>query len=281
MGVGGVPTFAGLSLDRPRLMGIINVTPDSFSDGGETFVSAAAIARGEAMWAAGADILDIGGESTRPGAEPVSVAAETARVVPVVAALAAKGALVSIDTRHAPVMAAAIAAGARIVNDVSGLSGDPRALPLVRRTGVAVVLMHMRGEPSTMQHDPRYDDVVNDVRVWLAERVARCRDAGLAFDQIAVDPGIGFGKSVRHNVEILAQLQTYATLGCGLVIGVSRKSFIGHLSGNEAATARLAGSIAAGLAALERGASILRVHDVVDTRQAIAVWRAINGGFDT
>ena len=175
-------------------------------------------------------------------------------------------------------MAAAIAAGARIVNDISGLTGDARALPLVARTGVAVVLMHMRGEPSTMQDDPRYDDVVRDVRDWLAERVAACRDAGLSDDRIAVDPGIGFGKTVRHNVEILAQLRTYATFGCALVIGASRKSFIGHLNRNEAPKARLAGSIAAGLAALERGASVLRVHDVGAMRQAITVWQAINGG---
>lgn len=272
--MGGV-RFAGLLLDRPRVMGIINTTPDSFSDGGEASTLKTAVTRGEAMLAAGADILDVGGESTRPGAEPVPVAVETARVIPVVAALATRGALVSIDTRHAPVMAAAIAAGARIVNDVTALTGDPRALPLVARSGVAVVLMHMRGDPRTMQDDPHYEDVVADVRDWLARRVAACRTAGIDLERIAVDPGIGFGKTATHNLQILARLDAYATFRCALLIGVSRKSFIGRVCRNEAPKARLPGSLAAGLAALRGGASILRVHDVAETRQAISVWEAI------
>ena len=268
-------SFAGLSLDRPRLMGIINVTPDSFSDAGETWSAKAAIAHGVAMLAAGADILDVGGESTRPGAVPVSLAEETARVVPVITALASAGALVSVDTRHAPVMAAAIAAGAKIVNDVSALTSDARSLPLVARTGVSVVLMHMQGEPRTMQNDPRYDDVVSEVADWLARRVAVCRAAGVPCDRIAVDPGIGFGKTVRHNVEILSRLETYCAIGSGVMVGVSRKSFIGRLSRDEPPKARLAGSLAAGLAALAKGASILRVHDIAETRQAVAIWQAI------
>jgi dihydropteroate synthase len=278
-GAVGALRFAGLSLNRPRVMGIINVTPDSFSDGGETFLADQAIARGEAMLADGVDILDVGGESTRPGAEPVSAETEAARVVPVVAALSAKGVLVSVDTRHVPVMAAAITAGARIVNDVTALTGDPGALSLVARTGVAVVLMHMQGDPRTMQEAPRYADVVTDVRDWLAARVCACRAAGVPLDRIAVDPGIGFGKTVAHNVDILARLDAYATMGCGVLIGVSRKSFIGRLSRNETPKARLAGSLAAGLAALMQGASILRVHDVAETHQAIAVWQAITGGW--
>ncbi len=273
-------TFAGLRLDRPRLMGIINVTPDSFSDGGEALTAEAAIARGREMLAAGADILDVGGESTRPGAEPVAVATEAARVVPVIAALAAEGALVSVDTRRAPVMAAAIAAGARIINDVTALTGDPRSLPLAARTGVAVILMHMQGDPRTMQADPRYDDVVTDVRDWLVARVGACVEAGLTGDRIAVDPGIGFGKTTTHNVALLARLDVYARVSGALVIGVSRKSFIGRLSRNEPPKQRLAGSLAAGLAALHGGAGILRVHDVAAMRQAIAVWAAIRGATD-
>lgn len=272
---GGGLRFAGLSLDRPRLMGIINVTPDSFSDGGEAATAAAAISRGEAMLAAGADILDVGGESTRPGAAPVSVEVEVARVVPVVSALAARGAVVSIDTRHAPVMAAAISAGARIVNDITALTGDRAALPLVAGSGVSVVLMHMQGEPRTMQDDPRYDDVVADIYRWLAARVAVCRAAGMPSERIAVDPGIGFGKTPQHNVRLLANVSEYATLGCSVLVGVSRKRFIARLSRDEEPKARLAGSIAAGLAALMQGGSILRVHDVAETSQAIAVWQAI------
>lgn len=267
--------FAGLSLDHPRVMGIINVTPDSFSDGGEATTLEAAIARGGAMLEAGADILDVGGESTRPGATPESASVEMARVVPVISALAARGAVVSVDTRNAAVMAAAISAGARIVNDITALTGDPAALPLVARTGVSVVLMHMQGEPRTMQSDPHYDDVVAEVYSWLAERVAACRAAGISSDRIAVDPGIGFGKTLAHNVRILANLSEYARLGCSVLVGVSRKSFIARLSRDEAPKARLAGSLAAGLAALTQGVSILRVHDVAETSQAIAVWQAI------
>ena len=267
--------FAGLILDRPRLMGIVNVTPDSFSDGGEAFARNAAVARGFTLAAEGADIIDVGGKSTRPGSEPVPVDEELARVVPVVKALAAAGLLVSIDTRRARVMAAAIDAGARIINDVTALTGDAEALPLVVRTGVAAVLMHMQGDPRTMQINPTYRDPVGEVHAWLAERVAVCERAGVPRDRLAVDPGIGFGKNVAHNVAILANLQVYRALGCTLLIGVSRKSFIFRLGGGEAPRDRLPGSLAAGLAAVEAGAQILRVHDVAATQQALTVFRAI------
>jgi dihydropteroate synthase len=272
---GRQPVFAGLPLTRTLLMGVINVTPDSFSDGGEVLDAAAAVARGLAMLEDGADILDVGGESTRPGATPVTEAEEIARVVPVVGGLAAAGAPVSIDTRRPAVMEAAIANGARIVNDVTALTGDPRSCRLIAETGASVILMHMQGEPATMQLAPHYEDAAHEVQGWLAERVAACQAAGIGRGRIAVDPGIGFGKTVDHTLDILAALDRYAGLGCALVVGVSRKSFIGRLSRNEPPKRRLPGSLAAALAAVARGAHILRVHDVGETRQALAVWHAI------
>jgi dihydropteroate synthase len=258
-------------------MGVVNVTPDSFSDGGETVVAAAAVERGRRLVEDGADIIDVGGESTRPGATPVSVADELARVLPVVRELAAAGVLVSIDTRRAEVMEAAIAAGARIVNDITALTGDPRALDVVAEAGVGVVLMHMQGEPRTMQLAPSYQDPARDVCRWLADRVAACEAAGIVRNRIAVDPGIGFGKTVAHNAAILARLGLYRDLGVAVVVGVSRKSFIARLSRDEQPHRRLPGSIAAALAAVERGSHIVRVHDVAETCQALAVWQAIVG----
>lgn len=269
------PAFAGVDLSRPRLMGIVNVTPDSFSDGGDFLDPAAAIAHGEALVAAGADILDIGGESTRPGAAPVPPDVEEARVLPVIRHFAAKGVAVSVDTRHARVMAAAIGAGARLINDVAGLA-DPLALPVVAKSGAPVVLMHMQGEPGTMQSDPQYRDAALDVFDWLEARVAACVAAGVALDKIAVDPGIGFGKTAAHNVEILRHAALYHALGCPLLIALSRKSFIGQLSRGEPPRARLAGSLAAGLDSLSQGAQMLRVHDVAETAQARAVWEALH-----
>ena len=269
------PPFAGLALDRPRIMGVINVTPDSFSDGGRYGSADTAIAHGRALIAAGADILDIGGESTRPGAAPVSVGEETDRVVPVIAALAAEGALISIDTRRAAVMRSALAAGARIVNDVTALAGDPDSLAVVAGSAAAIVLMHMQGEPRTMQQDPSYRDAPLDIYDFFAERLAACASAGIDRARVALDPGIGFGKRDPHNVALLADLALYHGLGCALLLGVSRKSFIGRLSRGEDAGNRLAGSLAAALAGVERGAQIIRVHDVVETAQALAVWRAI------
>lgn len=270
-------SFAGLSLDRPRVMGIVNVTPDSFSDGGEAFRVDDAVARGLAMRDAGADILDVGGESTRPGAEPVSVDDELARVIPVVERLADAGALVSIDTRRAAVMRAAIAAGAGIVNDVTALAGDDASIAAVAGAGegVSVVLMHMQGEPRTMQKNPTYVDAPVDIRDFLAGRIKACEAAGIARARIAVDPGIGFGKTLTHNLDILARMDVFHALGCAVVLGASRKSFIGTLSGEKAAGRRAAGSVAAALAARVRGVQIFRVHDVAETVQALAVWEAI------
>ncbi len=273
---GGVAAFAGVPLDRPRIMGVVNVTPDSFSDGGEAFSAEAAIVRGLAMAAAGADFVDVGGESTRPGSEPVPVDEELRRVVPVVSALAAAGVRVSIDTRRSEVMAAALDAGAAIVNDITALGGDPRSLPLVAERQAAVVLMHMQGEPRTMQRDPRYHDAPRDVCAWLSARLEACLAAGIARQRIALDPGIGFGKTLEHNLAILARLSLYRPLGCALVIGVSRKSFIARLNGEAPVQRRLPGSLAAGLAAVAQGAHILRVHDVEDTLQAVNVWCAIS-----
>ncbi|MFD1626114.1 dihydropteroate synthase [Azospirillum griseum] len=269
------PAFAGLDLARPRLMGIVNVTPDSFSDGGDFLDPAAAIAHGQALVEAGADILDVGGESTRPGAAPVPAEVEEARVLPVIRHFAERGVTVSVDTRHARVMAAAIGAGARIVNDVAGLA-DPLALPVVAKSGTPVVLMHMQGEPGTMQSDPHYRDAALDVFDWLEARVERCTAAGVPLDRITVDPGIGFGKTVAHNVAILRHTTLYHALGCPLLIALSRKSFIGALSRGEPPRARLAGSLAAGLDSLNQGAQMLRVHDVADSVQARAVWEALH-----
>ena len=271
----GRAPFGGVELARPRIMAIVNVTPDSFSDGGDFFDAAAAIAHGEAMLEAGADLLDVGGESTRPGSAPVSPEEEEARVLPVVRHFAAKGAVVSVDTRHARVMGAALDAGAALINDVAGLR-DPGALPLVAERAAPVVVMHMRGEPGTMQQNPVYEDAALDVFDWLEERVDACLAAGVPLERIAVDPGIGFGKTVEHNLDILRHTALYHGPGCALLIGLSRKRFIGALSRNEPPKERLAGSLAAGLETLNQGAQILRVHDVPQTVQARAVWEGLH-----
>ncbi|MDR6289841.1 MULTISPECIES: dihydropteroate synthase [Inquilinus] len=273
------PAFAGLALDRPRLMGIVNVTPDSFSDGGDFADAGRAVAHGLAMAEAGAEILDVGGESTRPGSATVSPDQEIARIEPVVRDLANRGLTVSIDTRHAVVMAAALAAGARIVNDVTGLTGDAESLGFVARAGCPVALMHIRGEPRTMQDDPVYDDVLLDVHDWLEARVAACVAAGIPAGRIAIDPGIGFGKRpLAHNLPLLRGLSLLHGLGCPILLGVSRKRFIGSLSGAEEPKARGPGSIAAGLYGIAQGVQILRVHDVGETHQALAVWSALQAG---
>ncbi len=270
--------IAGVPMDAPAIMGVVNVTPDSFSDGGDHADAESAVAHGRALAGAGAAILDLGGESTRPGAEPVSPEVEAARVVPVVAGLAGLGVPLSIDSRRASVMAAALDAGAAIVNDVSALGYDPASLDLVASRGAPVVLMHSQGDPRTMQNDPVYDDAPLDVYDALAARVDACLAAGIARSRIVVDPGIGFGKSpTGHNVEILRDLALYHGLGCPVLLGVSRKSFIARLSADEPPKARLPGSLAAGLAGLDQGVQILRVHDVAETAQALAVWRAIRG----
>ncbi len=273
--------FAGIPLPdtnsdaggKPLVMGILNVTPDSFFDGGKHAGADAAIAHGRAMHAAGADIIDIGGESTRPGAAPVTVDEELGRVMPVVAALANDGVPVSIDTRRAPVMAEAIATGARVVNDVTALRGDCDSLAIVAASGASVILMHMQGAPETMQSAPRYDDVVLDVYDALVARVAACEAAGIARSRICIDPGIGFGKTAAHSLELISSLAMFHGLGCAVAIGVSRKSFIDALVGPVAPEDRLPGSLAAMLVALGQGVQIVRVHDVGDTVQAISLWR--------
>jgi dihydropteroate synthase len=269
--------FAGLTLDRPIIMGVLNVTPDSFSDGGDSFDTAAAIARGRAMLEAGADIIDVGGESTRPGAAPVSAAEEIARVVPVIAALSNQGAVISADTRHALTMAAAVEAGATILNDVTALAGDLASLHVAAQSGASVVLMHMQGEPRSMQLNPAYDFAPLDVYDALAERVATCVQAGIPPERICVDPGIGFGKTVEHNMQIFARLGLYHGLGCAVLLGASRKSFIARLCGDVAPKQRLPGSLAAAQAGWEQGVQIVRVHDVAETRQAATVWQAMRG----
>ena len=265
----------GLALDRPRLMGVLNVTPDSFSDGGDFAAEDDAIAHGRAMAAAGADIVDVGGESTRPGSQAPSEAEELRRVIPVVRALAGDGILVSIDTRRAMVMDTALAEGARIVNDMSALRHDPEARAVVARHEAWAVLAHMQGTPETMQREPRYDDASLDVFDALAAHIDAAEAAGIPRSRIVVDPGIGFGKTARHNLEVLRDIAVFHGLGCPLLVGASRKSFIGRLSAGEAPKERLPGSLAAGLHALDEGAHILRVHDVVETRQALAMWRGI------
>lgn len=271
--------FAGLKprlgSGAPLLMGVVNVTPDSFSDGGRFANPAMAIEHARSLLSAGADIVDIGGESTKPGATPVDPDEEIRRVLPVLHALAHSGASVSIDTRKARVMAAAVEAGAAVINDVSALAGDPDSLRAAAASRASIVLMHMQGTPETMQRAPHYDDVAFEVAGFLEARIAACVAAGIARERIAVDPGIGFGKTLDHNVTLLDELAMFHGLGVALAVGVSRKGFIGTLSGIAEPERRVSGSIAAALHAAARGAHVLRVHDVDETRAALAVWRGL------
>jgi dihydropteroate synthase len=251
-------------------MGVVNVTPDSFSDGGRFLDAQAAVSHARRLAEEGADILDLGGESTRPGAAPVSEQEELRRILPVLEKLSDY--CVSIDTRRAGVMKAVLAAGASMINDIQALS-EPYALEAVAATGCAVCLMHMKGTPATMQHEPRYDDVVGEVRAFLREAVRRSMFAGIGRDRIVADPGFGFGKTVQHNLAVLRRLPEFASLEVPLVAGLSRKSTVGHLTG-RAVGERLAGSLAMALLAIQGGAKILRVHDVRETRDVIAVWEA-------
>jgi dihydropteroate synthase len=254
------------------VMGVVNVTPDSFSDGGLFFDADIAIAHGLELAAEGAAILDVGGESTRPGAEPVPAAAELERVLPVIEGLHARGgsAQISIDTSKAAVAAQALDAGAAIVNDVTALRGDPEMAGLVAAREVPCCLMHMLGEPRTMQDDPRYDDVVSDVKAFLEERMAFAVAAGIREERLLLDPGIGFGKTVEHNLELLARLDELVALGRPLVIGTSRKSFLGRVTGRPLDD-RLAATIATNVLAYERGARVFRVHDVAPVRDALVI----------
>ncbi|MEX3315893.1 dihydropteroate synthase [Sulfitobacter sp. PS-8MA] len=276
------PAVAGLEMDRPRVMGILNATPDSFSDGGRHADAQAAVQAGLAMQAAGVDMLDVGGESTRPGAATVATDEEIARVVPVIEGLRAGGAgAISIDTRKAPVAEAAVAAGADLVNDVAALSFDPALVPFCATRELPVCVMHAQGDPATMQRDPRYDNVLLDVYDYLAERIRALEAEGIVRENIVADPGIGFGKTLEHNLALLARLSLFHGLGVPVLLGASRKRFIGTIGGAEAGAGRAPGSIGVASAALQHGVQLLRVHDVGETIQAIALWRAAMAGKQT
>ena len=267
----------GLGMERPRIMGVLNVTPDSFSDGGKNFDCGTAIAAAIDMRKAGADIIDVGGVSTRPGSSAPSEAEELDRVMPVIAALAGEGAIVSVDTRRAVVMAAALEVGAKIINDVSALTAEPDGLNVAARYAAPVVLVHMQGTTETMQEAPTYDHVALDIFDYLEGRIAACEAAGIARQRLIVDPGIGFGKTMAHNLEIMRDVSLFHALGCPVLIGLSRKYFIAGLSAGETAVGRVPGSIAGALHAISQGVQIVRVHDVRETVQALKVWQAIRG----
>lgn len=266
--------FAGLEMAKPHLMGVINTTPDSFSDGGAHLAPATAIASGMAMWQAGASVIDIGGESTRPGAAPITRNQELARVLPPITGLARQNIRLSIDTRHAEVMTRACAAGAAIINDVEALRRDG-ALDAAAASGAPVIIMHMQGQPETMQDEPHYEFAPVDIYQFLEERIDAAVAAGIAKSHIAVDPGFGFGKTVAHNLQILNWLSLFHGLGVPILFGASRKSTIAKLSKDEPADQRLAGSLALAMAAYRQGAQLLRVHDVGETAQALAVEQAL------
>ena len=262
-------------LDQPQVMGIVNATPDSFSDGGSYSDASGAVEAGAVMAQQGAAIIDVGGESTRPGASVVWEGDEIERVVPIVQQLATGGTAVSIDTRKSGVMSAALGAGAAMINDVSALTWDSQSAEVVAKAGVPVVLMHHQGDPTTMQDAPRYDDVLVEVYEWLEDRIAVAEKAGIPREKILVDPGIGFGKTVAHNLELMNGLALFHGLGCPIVLGASRKRMIGALSNEAPADQRLPGSLALALKAVEQGVQIVRVHDVPETVQALKVWRGL------
>jgi dihydropteroate synthase len=268
----------GLPRDRAAVMGVLNVTPDSFSDGGKFTAPDAAIAHAHAMVAAGADILDIGGESTRPGAVVVPEDEEIARTAPIIAALRSAGVAVpiSVDTRKAAVAHAALSAGATMLNDVSAMIYDDGMAEVARTSGTPICLMHAQGDPETMQKDPHYDDVLLDVFDHLAERVAAAEAAGIAKSRIIIDPGVGFGKTQAHNLALIRGLSLFHTLGCPILLGVSRKRFIGNISGAERAEDRASGSVCVALEGIRQGVQIIRAHDIEEHRQAFALWRAVH-----
>ena len=274
------PPFAGLAFTRPLIMGIVNVTPDSFSDGGLYDTTEGAIVHAAELAKDGADIVDVGGESTRPGSDAVEEGEELSRVIPVLEGLAGLHAAVSIDTRKASVARAAAKVGVKIFNDVSALTYDQDSLAAAAETGLSVILMHAKGEPKTMQDDPRYDDVALEVYDYLAERIEAAEAAGIDRSRIAADPGIGFGKTLAHTLTLLANLSLLHGLGVPLLVGASRKRFISGVAGGETPQSREAGSFAVALVAAAQGAQILRVHDVAGTRQALSVWRASIAGKD-
>ncbi|MCE5972653.1 dihydropteroate synthase [Sinirhodobacter sp. WL0062] len=273
---------AGLGMESPKIMGILNLTPDSFSDGGRFDDFDAALERAETLIEAGADILDIGGESTRPGAQEVPEDEEIERTAPVIAALRDEGfsAPISIDTRKAMVGDAAVEAGADMLNDVSAMEFDPAMAELAAITGLPICLMHAQGLPETMQDDPSYGDVLLDVYDYLEERIELAEASGILRDRIVVDPGIGFGKTLQHNLTLLRGLSLFHALGCPILLGVSRKRFIGTIGGTEAADARAPGTLAVTLMGLGQGAQIHRVHDVAEIAQGLRLWRAITEGYE-
>ncbi len=270
-------TFCGIDISTPRIMGILNVTPDSFSDGGKHFDLDEAVARATNMVAEGADIIDIGGESTRPGADFIPADEEIRRTVPVIKAIRASGltTTISIDTRKAEVARAAIEAGANLFNDVSALSFDPDSLATAAELNTSVCIMHATGDPKTMQNEAVYKDILQEVYDYLENRIEACVAAGITPNKIMIDPGIGFGKTQAHNLTLLRDIAKFHTLGCPILLGVSRKRFIGTIGNEPDPARRAAGSIAVGLAAINQGVQILRVHDIRETKQAIAVWMAV------
>ena len=272
--------MATLSMDRARIMAVVNVTPDSFSDGGDHHNLDAALSAAEAAVAAGADILDIGGESTRPGAATVPVDEEINRIVPVIEALRARlDVPISVDTRKAPVAKAALAAGATMLNDVSAGTYDADMLPLAAASGAPICLMHAQGDPATMQKDPSYDDVLLDVYDSLADRIAAAEAHGIPRHQIIVDPGIGFGKTLTHNLRLLNNLSLFHGLGCAILLGVSRKRFIGTIGAAPEPKDRMPGSVAVALSGIAQGVQIVRVHDTAATKQALALFDAVTGQY--
>ncbi|THH37405.1 dihydropteroate synthase [Aliishimia ponticola] len=272
--------IAGMDMARPQIMGILNVTPDSFSDGGRFDAAAQAVAAGVALAQAGADILDVGGESTRPGAKTVPAEDEIQRTAPVIAGLRAAGVTlpISIDTRKAAVAGAALDAGASLVNDVAGFTYDPALAPLCAARAVPVCAMHALGDPEMMQNDPRYDDVLLDVYDYLADRIEALVAQGIARHSIIADPGIGFGKTAAHNLALLNRLSVFQGLGVPILLGASRKRFIGTIGNAPEPADRAPGSIAVALAGIAQGVQIVRVHDVAETRQAVALWQAVTVG---
>ena len=270
---------AGMTMDRPRVMGILNATPDSFSDGGLYQDPSAAVAHGRAMIAAGADIIDVGGESTRPGARTVPDPEEAARVAPVIAALRAEGPTpISVDTRKTRVARAAVQAGANLVNDVAGFTFDPDLAPFAAENALPVCVMHAQGDPETMQESPSYDNVLLDVFDFLHERIQTLKALGVPRSRIVVDPGIGFGKTQAHNLTLLNGISLFHALGCPILLGASRKRFIGTIGHAPEPRDRMPGSLAVALAAVAQGVQILRVHDVPETVSALALWQAVQSG---
>lgn len=271
--------MAGLDMTRPNIMGILNVTPDSFSDGGKFDALGAGVAHAHAMQAAGADIVDIGGESTRPGAKYVEIEHEITRTAPVIAEIRKSSDMaISIDTRKAPVGQAAVDAGASLINDVAAFEFDPDLMDVAAKSGLPVCLMHSQGTPDVMQDDPRYADVVLDIYDYLAGRIAAANAAGIPSSKIMIDPGIGFGKTQAHNVLLLRKLSIFHSLGCPILLGASRKRFIGAIGGADEAQARMPGSVAVAMAAVSQGVQVLRVHDVAETHQALALHMAVTSG---